>query len=327
MDSRAFKNKIRHAIGFHLIMPVIFLVLLVCMLLRIPIINCIFPTSMNSSDDVLSIYDDSSYVECTADTLYYTGYDYMIGNTVRGHYYYSLANDRCTIYVLSCKYILSLGDFSEVLNNITFRAELVDNDRNLQDLLSLMARDMNWSYDGINACTSPVIVNELGYSPVPVTLLAVFLIFVFIFTLSHIVSLIHGIIRPFKTIIFAHTLKENTPAHLAAACSEIAASDPVAADFYMTASYFINTTPYNMAIIPYAAIRQIYHYNTLHGLPMRKHLASSLIIITAKGKHRFRHLPPKIAQLISDTILSKNPDIKSGLPTAKSDLSENKDSD
>ena len=319
MDSRAFKNKIRHSIGFHLIIPVIFLTLLVFMLSQIPIINCIFPASIDSSDDVFSIYKENTYVECTADTLYYTGYDYMLGNNVRGHYYYSLVDGRCTIYVLSCKYILSLGGFSEVLNNVTFRAELVDNDHNLKDLLSLMAGDMNWSYDGINSCASPIIVNELAYSPVSVSILSGFLTFVFIFTLSQIVSLIHGLIRPFKTRIFSHTLRENAPAHITCACGEIADCEPVINDFYLTASYFINTTPHNMAIIPYSDIKQVYHYNTLHGLPMRRHLAASLIILTGKGsRFRFRHLPPETAALIADMLPQKNPDITSGLPTAKS---------
>ncbi len=320
MNSRTFVHNIRQAIAFHMIMPVVFLALLIFMLSQVPIINCIFPSPMRSFQDAATIYRDSTYVECTADTLYYTGYDYMLGSKVRGHYYYSLEGGQCTIYVLSCRYILSLGEFSDTLHNVTFRAELVSNDKNIKDLLSLMAGDMNWSYDGISSHTCPVVVNEMRYSPVPVAILAIFLIFAFIFTLAHIVSLIHGMIVPLRTSVFIGTLKKNMPEQIALACEEITDAVQPANDFYITSSFIIHITPRNMSIIPYKSITQIYHYNTLHGLPMRRHMAASLtIVLDNRTKCHFRHIPPAAAVSVTDAVLKKNPDIKSGFPDSHDD--------
>lgn len=316
MDSRAFIHNIRQATGFHIVMPIIFFILLIIMILQVPILNCIFPAFYSSEQDIAQIYPDNVYVECHADTLYYTGYDYMSGGRIRGHYYYSLVDGRCTIYILSKQLInkMKTGDFPAILHDVTFRAELVTDSKTLKDILTLMAGDMNWSYEGLNSHSSSIIISEPGYSPVSVTLLAVFLVSAFIFTLAHIVSLILGIIFPMRNSLFSSTLKSKKGNNIADVCKEMPSSTEIATDFYLTERYFAYTSPRAMTIVPIDDIDRLYHYNTIHGLPMRRRMSTSMtIVLKSRKKCRYRHIPADDADNIVNELLRRNPDIKIGL--------------
>ena len=52
--------------------PALFLVLMVSILICCPFINIFHPTSI---DNIYDVTGDSEYVEVTADTLYYSGYN------------------------------------------------------------------------------------------------------------------------------------------------------------------------------------------------------------------------------------------------------------
>lgn len=148
--------------------------------LRLSLISGFAPANFNSLDDIDTYYSNGTkYVECSASKLYYSGYDYVAGNKVRGHYYYSLENEKCTVYLLSAKYIKnhsqSYADFSSQsetsaaefpieLENITFKASLKKNDTNLKPLLEYMAADLNWNYNSLSQHTCSTLISQYNYS-------------------------------------------------------------------------------------------------------------------------------------------------------------------
>ena len=102
-------KKLKSILFNHQIQAAVFLFLFVlitisaCM--HISLFKSFKPQSYSSSDNIDDCYlSGARYVNVDADTLYYTGYDYIDHDRVKGHYYYTLADDRCTIYLISTKY-------------------------------------------------------------------------------------------------------------------------------------------------------------------------------------------------------------------------------
>lgn len=140
----------------------------------------------NNPDQIYQ--SNSHYVECNTPILYYSGYDYMTGHKVTGHYYYALSEDRCRIFLISRKTV----DFKETppdtLDPITIKAHILKHDSNMKPLLTYIANDLNWNYNGISKVTDPYILSQVDYHPI---FNLVFLILTIIVLLSNIMLVIN----------------------------------------------------------------------------------------------------------------------------------------
>lgn len=142
---------------------------------RLSILSSFSPIAYTSEKDIDNYYDEGiNYTHCTIDTLYYTGYDVVSNNKVTGHYYYTLLNDRCTIYILSSKHVGNSSNPPIVLNNQTFNATLRKNDNNFKSLLEYMSADLNWNYSGMLRHTSTTIIDQKSYSISTYILISIF---------------------------------------------------------------------------------------------------------------------------------------------------------
>lgn len=138
---------------------------------RLSILSSFSPIAYTSDKSIDEYYeDDIHYVSCHADTLYYTGYDYLRRNRVKGHYYYSLTDGKCTIYLISSSYVGNTKNPPLTLENVTFNATLKKDHSNLKPLLEYMASDLDWNYHGISRHTSTILVSQYHYSPLLYTL-------------------------------------------------------------------------------------------------------------------------------------------------------------
>lgn len=134
---------------------------------RLSILSSFSPIAYTADKNIDEYYeDDVHYVSCHADTLYYTGYDYLRQNRVKGHYYYSLTDSQCTIYLISSSYLGNAKNPPLTLENVNFNAALKKDHSNLKPLLEYMASDLDWNYHGISRHTSTILVSEYHYSPV-----------------------------------------------------------------------------------------------------------------------------------------------------------------
>ena len=214
-------KKLKSILFNHQIQAAVFLFLFVLITISacmsISLFKSFKPQSYSSSDNIDDCYlSGARYVNVNADTLYYTGYDYLDHDRVKGHYYYTLADDRCTIYLISTKYfnkdnikILDIGTGSgciaitlnKLLNScditgiddVSFKAVLKKNDTYLKPLLEYMAIDLNWNYSGLSSHTSAIMISQYHYSlPLYLCLL--------IITFIGIISLVFYIVKYFKTL-------------------------------------------------------------------------------------------------------------------------------
>lgn len=143
----------------------VFMVLCIISSIRVSILKTFTPVTYSSEMDVDNCYKDGNrYVNCKLDKLYYTGYDYINRNRITGHYYYTINNDRCTIYLLSSDYVKDSQNPPSVITDATFSATLKKNDNNFKTLLEYMSTDLNWNYAGLLRHTKTTIISEYNYN-------------------------------------------------------------------------------------------------------------------------------------------------------------------
>ena len=316
LNQNQFIHTMRKVYVRRLILPLLFLAILFALLFRLPILNCIFPTSISENTNVNELFaHNEPFVEISPSALHYSGYDYMRGTHVKGHYYYTLVNGRCTIYLISCNVVGNTGQPPATLEQSHFKARLISKEDMLKDLLTLMAGDMSWNYNSIRSITAPIIISELNYTLYPVVILGILLLLAFPLLLAHILFTLYSIIHPLHYSDFPGLAsRAEFKVVLNAALSELEQDCFVAGNIYISEHYLYYIHYSSITIIPIAHIVRIYHLNAICGLPMRRYIASSLHIITSSKPHfRFRKLVPANADAIVAKLIDLKPDILTGL--------------
>ena len=127
-----------------------------------------FTSEMSSSDSNTTIEDmyknGTRFIKCEAPTLYYSGYDMTSSNKVTGHYYYSLDNSSCTIYLLSSNLFDNNDSVPTSISDLKFNARLNRSDASIKSLLKYMSADIDWNYYSLSKCTGTIIIDQSGYS-------------------------------------------------------------------------------------------------------------------------------------------------------------------
>ncbi len=283
MKSSKLLTKIRKVNAFKLILPTVILILIALVSLQSSLWEGLFPTDLGYDQNLTGHYSNGQrYVKVTVGTLYYSGYDYMQGSSVRGHYFYSLDNEQCRIYLIDK---LS-GEVPAVLNNYTVTGRLVFQPDSYSDLLTLMARDMGWTYEGISSVTMNVILSEPNFHNVLLLLMGILLFFALCFVLSSIVILLFNIIRPDYAYTFSslgHHKERRKNILRAAAEFEnrlLFESDTL----YVTNRYFIYLSNFNAAIIPLENILWAYKHSTFYNVLIISWLSYTLRIVTRDNR-------------------------------------------
>lgn len=290
MNSSKLKQSIQRVNLFRMIFPMIFLILLVIIAIRFPIFNCLFPTTVDTSKSPTELYNAKSiYVKSTTGKLYYTGYDYLKGSSIKGHYFYSLENGKCSIYLFSTNYFKD--GVPATIDNAPIVAMLIHSRSNLEQLLTLMAKDMNWTYDGLASCTDTIIVSQMNYAIIPSILIGIFIFFAFSFSLAHILILIFNMFKPqyaYTFVVFGHhNARKKT---ILDASRELDSKVYFESEnMYITTNYFIYISNFNIAIIPLSNMAWAYKYSRLHKYYLFGEMNYSIKIITKnKIKYIFR---------------------------------------
>lgn len=128
------------------------------------------------------------YIRCTIPTMYYSGYDSTNFGKVTGHYYYSLDDTSCTIYLISSKSFN--GEIPVIINDYTFTARLSRNDANIKSLLRYMSSDINWNYYSLSQCTGSIVVDASAYSFPSVLVILISLLLLALLNIAQILNMI-----------------------------------------------------------------------------------------------------------------------------------------
>lgn len=312
MKSSKLLTKIRKVNAFKLIMPVVIVLLIILLSVEASLFEGIFPTDMGNDQKLDSHYADGRrYVKVTIGTLYYSGYDYMQGSSIKGHYFYSLNDGQCRIYLID-KFS---GEIPNVIYNYTVTGKLIFQPDSYEELLTLMARDMGWTYEGISSVSTNVILSEANFYKTLLISMGILLFLAFSFVSASIVILIFNIIRPDYAYTFSslgHHRERRKNILRAAAEFErgpIFTSDTL----YITSRYFIYLSSFNAAIIPLKDILWAYKHSTYYNVLIITWLSYTVRIITRNNrKYKLRGNDKDTVDAFLETLQELDLDIMLG---------------
>lgn len=151
------KKRSQHLV--QLIIFAVFFIITTVLLIIFPFSKIINPKQITDFT-TLSTDSHSKYVTLTIDTLYYSGFDYAKNDITKGHYYYALKDDTCLFLLLESQ---SEKTPKEKLTDVNISCKLVKDETALADLATSMAKQINWTRDGLLSITCPYIASTIHY--------------------------------------------------------------------------------------------------------------------------------------------------------------------
>lgn len=281
--------------------PICYLLMLVVLWFLFPIGEMAAPSQLSDADTLKSAYDaDKEYVTVTLHDLSFTGYTMSRYDSINGYWYYGEQNDTFFIALLTP---LTCEQGLPTIESVTVRCRIVENNDSYQDLLTALAKDLNWTENGLRNQLSAYYYSEPDYNPITNTVL--FLVY-------------------FGTMIYAliclgrYILYMNVPL-LAPACQNLVVfGDPktqleeaeeelatlpqlATEDMFITEHYFILTSAYANAIVPIDQILWIYKHSTLNKF-LWYHFSISYTLHITANKHLYIQCPKNLKSDIDGII-------------------------
>lgn len=270
--------------------PILYLVLLALLWIIFPLGSMLRPSSLNSTTAFTDSYEEGKrYVRTTLANLKFTGYTSEAHGQTRGYFYYTLRNGQCCIVLLSpstCEEGLPTIDRLKVTGRIVMGKETY------QELLSALAKDLEWTDKGIARQLPPCYFSEPDYNPLTTKILFVIYFGTMVYSLLYLLMCALYIRFPVLSPVCQNLVVFGHPSEMLAEAEEELATLPQLAteDMFITEHYFIMTSPYGNAILPIQEILWIYKHSTLHKF-LWYHFSISYTMHITANKHVYVTCP------------------------------------
>lgn len=278
--SKNIKNVCRKKI----LIPLLLIIFITIILVFCPFITIFHPVE---KDDIFSITQNDSYVNVTADTLYYSGYDLTTSDNSDYAYYYELRENHC-VFV-----IIPVSDTPEpILHDYKFKAKIIKPNRAYKKMLSAFAKDLNWNTKDLSSISSNFIISNADYHPGSyMFLLWILLIILFISVkklLGAVIGYLYPDFYPVCTFLGRHAQKQL----INDASMELQTGNYLQINsMYITENFFIDLGLSKISVIPLNEIVWCYRLGTISFNPQKQdpeyalHFTiSSGSVITVKHK-------------------------------------------
>ena len=295
--------------------PIIFLVILLVLAVIFPVGRMLFPKTY--SEENVSLYqlynNKETFGRFELKDLYFTGYTSKWLDRTRGYYYYTMVGSECVIVLLDPN---TCEQGSPTIDSLTVRGEILYDSEAARSLLTYLARDLNWSEEGILSTVSSYTISEPDATGVVAIAFGLFYLVFGIYSIFSIIVYCLFIAFPVLSIPVQKTRAYGRPADILAEAEEELATLPQLAteDMFITEHYFIETSSYGVAIVPIDAIIWIYKYSTMHKFLWHHFSITYTLYITA-GKRHYIKCPKNIKSDIDgimDYLAEANHDILVG---------------
>lgn len=254
---------------------------------NIPFMDIFWPAKIKDPAGIIELYnDDITYVELTADTLYYTGYDYVENGKTAGSYYYNLYDGTCIFYLLSPGLT---NNKQEVLSHVPIKARLTPGGKLLTELIRLMAADLSWTAQGLSSVSSRVLVNELEYLLFKnISFMAVNFV-VFVISLLVMMNMVVYMLCPplypaCRRLGKYGSVKEQLHRLEWELKEEVFLKKGI---FIITSHYFVVTSGIQLCILPLEQLVWVYKHSILHRFRLKRNIRITYTI-RAEGRQRLR---------------------------------------
>lgn len=268
-----------------LIFPLILLLLCINISGKLSVLPRLFPEKIQDESEALKRKDaEDSYLTITPDTLYYTGYDVYRNAAAKGSYYYRLTENHCYFYLIETPDDASA---EPVINGRSFRVKVVKKPKLQTDLVRFMAKDLNWTEEGLLAITSPYFFSSVEYISSPEIPVLLLLTLGFIVSMAGLLQGLFLILFPHLALAVSRLKKYDSERQPLLALEKELSEDPlvICGTLYLTKHYFIALEDIRTIVLPIASLVWIYRHTTLyrflgHRFSPRYHL----VLMTHDGK-------------------------------------------
>ena len=307
----------RNIIAFYkkrLLAPICYILFLVILFFIFPLGDMFSPAKMSTEDALIDAYTlDEEYITVTFDNLIFTGYTTTRFNSTNGYWYYGSNDGRCYIVLLTPR---TCEEGLPFIEKVTTTYRVTEGKESYSNLLDYIAKDLEWTSQGIHNQLPPYYFSEPDYNPLTNGLISLIyngtLIYAIVCLIRYYLFTRFPVLAPAvqNLIVFG-----NPKTQLEEAEEELATLPQLATeDMFITEHYFIMTSPYGNAIIPIREILWIYKYSTLNKF-LWYHFSISYTLHITANKHMYIQCPKNIKSDIDgiiDYLAEANHDILVG---------------
>ncbi len=294
-------RSIRAVYRRRLIAPALYLVAAALLWLLFPMSEVLFPPAVSSAHDLEASYRrDSGYAQAQLTDLYFTGYTSARFGRISGYYYYTVLDETCILVQLSpitCEEGLPFIDSLHVRGKILCQGEAY------QEVTSALAKDLNWTSQGLKSKVSAYVLSEPDLNPVFTGILLALFGISSLYALLSIGLYLVYIGFPILSPPCRQLGRFGKPSLLLAQAEEELATLPQLAteDMFITEHYFIEIAASGIAIVPIQEMIWIYKYSTLHKI-FWYHFNISYTLYITLNKHVYIKCPKNIKSDIDGII-------------------------
>lgn len=249
-----------------------------------------FPPKITMDDNFQKYYEkDRRYAKIHLKDLKFTGHSSKTLGKNTGYYYYFTSNGICQIVLLSPE---SSQQGLPIIEELTVPVRIEKGNRTYKTLLEQLAKDLNWTSEGISSKVPNYYLSEPAFRLIPSGILISFLLFSMAIAILDIILCILYIRFPVLSPPCKQLSLYGKPKRLLALAEEELATLPQLAteDMFITEHFFIEITPTDVAIVPINQIQWIYKYSTLHKV-FWYHFSISYTMNIVANKHLYIRCP------------------------------------
>lgn len=226
-----------------LIIPFIFIIIMIFILIKCPFTDIFSPQKTNN---IYHIQNNFSYVNVTADKLYYTGYNLTPKIGKQYGYYYALKDNQCIFVLLPME-----KGLENELKDYNFYAKVVSPDKTYKKMLSAFSKDINWSEKGISNVTADFVLSCADYHPYFYVTLLIIILIILIKALINFIKAMTGVLKPESYSACAFLNRGSQKDIITEAQDELATGNYIQINsMYITENYFIDLGHSKISIIP-----------------------------------------------------------------------------
>lgn len=277
----------------------------------IPFFDLVWPAQIADPAGIIDLYqNDITYVELTADALYYSGYDYVENGRTTGSFYYNLYDGTCIFFLLSNA---QCNNRQEVLTDVPVKARLQSGGKLLSELIQNMSADLGWTAQGLSSASSRIMINAVDYLLFKnIAFLAVSLL-VFIVSLLVFLNVLSYLIFPVLHPACFRLRRYGPAKEQIAQAEEELHKPPVlkAGIFTVTDHYLIAASKIQLYILPLDQIVWVYKHSSLHRLRFKRlRITYTLRVVANKKLTMIASVQPKEdVDAVIECISQRNPDV------------------
>lgn len=163
-----------------------------CFVLAVyPFFNIFNPKHIKNISQITDS-SEKEYVNLTTDTLYYTGLDYVHNNKIKGHYYYSMYDNKCTFFLLTAD---NSNTAQKKISELNLTAHINNDQELIANLTNSLSKQIGWTSDGLSSLTSPYLICQHKPNIFKNIILFVLVIFIILFSLLSSIQYIKKYLR------------------------------------------------------------------------------------------------------------------------------------